>query len=101
MGKLLHGVTIASGGVLPNINPVLLPKKSPASSSSQAEKASSATKSPKKAWLRKYQCSFISDLEEEEHLVFFLGFGLGICVVVPEIFFSLFWLFYVKPWEDD
>ncbi|KAF4352633.1 hypothetical protein G4B88_008802, partial [Cannabis sativa] len=27
LGKLLHGVTIASGGVLPNINPVLLPKK--------------------------------------------------------------------------
>ncbi|GKC92622.1 histone H2A.1-like protein [Tanacetum coccineum] len=28
LGKLLVGVTIASGGVLPNINPVLLPKKS-------------------------------------------------------------------------
>ncbi|PWA73242.1 histone H2A 6 [Artemisia annua] len=28
LGKLLSGVTIASGGVLPNINPVLLPKKS-------------------------------------------------------------------------
>ncbi|GKC46330.1 histone H2A.1-like protein [Tanacetum coccineum] len=28
LGKLLAGVTIASGGVLPNINPVLLPKKS-------------------------------------------------------------------------
>jgi len=27
LGKLLQGVTIASGGVLPNINPVLLPKK--------------------------------------------------------------------------
>ena len=26
LGKLLQGVTIASGGVLPNINPVLLPK---------------------------------------------------------------------------
>ncbi|CAN8265324.1 unnamed protein product [Cochlearia groenlandica] len=47
LGKLLHGVTIASGGVLPNINSVLLPKKS--SASSQAEKASPATKSPKKA----------------------------------------------------
>lgn len=46
LGKLLHGVTIASGGVLPNINPVLLPKKSAAS---QADKASPATKSPKKA----------------------------------------------------
>ncbi|GJT23906.1 histone H2A.1 [Tanacetum coccineum] len=28
LGKLLAGVTIASGGVLPNINHVLLPKKS-------------------------------------------------------------------------
>lgn len=28
LGKLLQGVTIASGGVLPNINSVLLPKKS-------------------------------------------------------------------------
>ena len=27
LGKLLQGVTIANGGVLPNINPVLLPKK--------------------------------------------------------------------------
>ncbi|ESQ32236.1 hypothetical protein EUTSA_v10005083mg [Eutrema salsugineum] len=45
LGKLLHGVTIASGGVLPNINPILLPKK--AAASSQAEKPS--PKSPKKA----------------------------------------------------
>ncbi|KAF4351228.1 hypothetical protein CsatB_006785 [Cannabis sativa] len=44
LGKLLHGVTIASGGVLPNINPVLLPKKSKA-----AESEKSAPKSPKKA----------------------------------------------------
>jgi hypothetical protein len=28
LGKLLAGVTISRGGVLPNINPVLLPKKS-------------------------------------------------------------------------
>ncbi|CAN8255738.1 unnamed protein product [Cochlearia groenlandica] len=50
LGKLLHGVTIASGGVIPNINPVLLPKKPNASSSaSKSEKASSSTKSPKKA----------------------------------------------------
>ncbi|KAG8066952.1 hypothetical protein GUJ93_ZPchr0005g16082 [Zizania palustris] len=43
LGRLLSGVTIAHGGVLPNINPVLLPKKT-------AEKASSdkAPKSPKK-----------------------------------------------------
>jgi len=42
LGKLLQGVTIASGGVLPNINPVLLPKKT---ASNVAEKS---TKSPKK-----------------------------------------------------
>ncbi|KAL5203107.1 hypothetical protein ABZP36_014059 [Zizania latifolia] len=42
LGRLLSGVTIAHGGVLPNINPVLLPKKT-------AEKASDkASKSPKK-----------------------------------------------------
>lgn len=44
LGKLLQGVTVASGGVLPNINPVLLPKKTGASD----DKASKAT-SPKKA----------------------------------------------------
>jgi histone H2A len=43
LGRLLGGVTIAHGGVLPNINPVLLPKKSV----EKAEKA--AAKSPKKA----------------------------------------------------
>ncbi|KAK2640316.1 hypothetical protein Ddye_028111 [Dipteronia dyeriana] len=42
LGKLLQGVTIASGGVLPNINPVLLPKKSSAA-------ATDAQKSPKKS----------------------------------------------------
>ncbi|MBA0611789.1 hypothetical protein Godav_012446, partial [Gossypium davidsonii] len=46
LGKLLQGVTIASGGVLPNINPVLLPKKT-AAAASDSEKAKS--KSPKKA----------------------------------------------------
>ncbi|KAM3290636.1 hypothetical protein P3S67_018925 [Capsicum chacoense] len=47
LGKLLASVTIASGGVPPNINPVSLPKKSTASE----EKASTskAKKSPKKA----------------------------------------------------
>jgi len=30
LNKLLHGVTIAQGGVLPNIQAVLLPKKSSA-----------------------------------------------------------------------
>ncbi|CAF1920872.1 hypothetical protein HID58_049501 [Brassica napus] len=49
LGKLLHGVTIASGGVLPNINPVLLPKRTTGSSHGEKEKASSpAKKSPKK-----------------------------------------------------
>ncbi|XWS57511.1 hypothetical protein CRYUN_Cryun09bG0180500 [Craigia yunnanensis] len=46
LGKLLQRVTIASGGVLPNINPVLLPKKT--SSSADSDKASKP-KSPKKA----------------------------------------------------
>ncbi|KAI5020940.1 hypothetical protein ZWY2020_054350 [Hordeum vulgare] len=45
LGRLLAGVTIAHGGVIPNINPVLLPKKS----AEKAEKAGAAAKSPKKA----------------------------------------------------
>ncbi|OVA03529.1 Histone H2A [Macleaya cordata] len=44
LGKLLSGVTIAHGGVLPNINPILLPKKN-----EKAAAASEATKSPSKA----------------------------------------------------
>ncbi|THF98620.1 hypothetical protein TEA_020688 [Camellia sinensis var. sinensis] len=35
LGKLLQGVTIASGGVLPNIHPILLPKKTAASDSAK------------------------------------------------------------------
>ncbi|GAB2272469.1 hypothetical protein Dimus_037360 [Dionaea muscipula] len=45
LGKLLSGVTIAHGGVLPNINPVLLPKKAAINPKSPID----ATKSPKKA----------------------------------------------------
>ncbi|KAI5070318.1 hypothetical protein GOP47_0014661 [Adiantum capillus-veneris] len=46
LGKLLSGVTIAYGGVLPNIHQVLLPKKS----AEKAEKSTKAApKSPKKA----------------------------------------------------
>ncbi|KAG1370240.1 histone H2A.1 [Cocos nucifera] len=41
LGKLLSGVTIAHGGVLPNIHQVLLPKKT--------SKAEPEPKSPKKA----------------------------------------------------
>ncbi|KAJ4789876.1 Histone H2A [Rhynchospora pubera] len=50
LGKLLAGVTIASGGVLPNINPVLLPKKSGKSDAADAPKSPSkkSAKSPKK-----------------------------------------------------
>nr|GEW40060.1 histone H2A [Tanacetum cinerariifolium] len=54
LGKLLNGVTIAHGGVLLNINPVLLPKKSavtkePTKSPSKATKSQSkAAKEPKK-----------------------------------------------------
>ncbi|KAJ4816813.1 Histone H2A [Rhynchospora pubera] len=49
LGKLLAGVTIASGGVLPNINPVLLPKKTKSDSQETPKSPSKkATKSPKK-----------------------------------------------------
>ncbi|ESQ42354.1 hypothetical protein EUTSA_v10014933mg [Eutrema salsugineum] len=48
LGKLLSGVTIAHGGVLPNINAVLLPKKSSAKSAEDTASKSPA-KSPKKA----------------------------------------------------
>nr|GEW85636.1 histone H2A.1 [Tanacetum cinerariifolium] len=47
LGKLLAGVTIASGGVLPNINPVLLPKKSAVTEGDKTKP--SPKKSPKKA----------------------------------------------------
>ncbi|CAN0881513.1 Probable histone H2A.4, partial [Linum grandiflorum] len=54
LGKLLAGVTIAHGGVLPNINPVLLPKKSASAEKATAAKApkspsKAAAKSPRKA----------------------------------------------------
>eukprot|EP00249_Psilotum_nudum_P004423 c17948_g1_i1 orf=246-659(+) len=45
LGKLLSGVTIAYGGVLPNIHQVLLPKKTAVAT----EKGSKAAKSPAKA----------------------------------------------------
>ncbi|PQM38718.1 histone H2A [Prunus yedoensis var. nudiflora] len=51
LGKLLAGVTIAHGGVLPNINPVLLPKKPEriAKKEPKSPAKGTATKSPKKA----------------------------------------------------
>ena len=51
LGRLLAGVTIAHGGVIPNINSVLLPKKSPAAAekeSTKSPKKQTAAKSPKK-----------------------------------------------------
>ncbi|KAF7077426.1 hypothetical protein CFC21_081980 [Triticum aestivum] len=51
LGRLLAGVTIAHGGVIPNINSVLLPKKSPAAAekeSTKSPKKKTAAKSPKK-----------------------------------------------------
>ncbi|KAE8790464.1 Histone H2A.1 [Hordeum vulgare] len=51
LGRLLAGVTIAHGGVIPNINSVLLPKKSAAAAEKEATKSpkkKTATKSPKK-----------------------------------------------------
>ncbi|VAI42005.1 protein H2A.6-like [Triticum dicoccoides] len=50
LGRLLAGVTIAHGGVIPNINPVLLPKKSAAAEkeATKSPKKKAAAKSPKK-----------------------------------------------------
>ncbi|EMS49485.1 Protein H2A.6 [Triticum urartu] len=51
LGRLLAGVTIAHGGAIPNINSVLLPKKSPAAAekeSTKSPKKKTAAKSPKK-----------------------------------------------------
>ncbi|XP_037454066.1 histone H2A.1-like [Triticum dicoccoides] len=49
LGRLLAGVTIAHGGVIPNINSVLLPKKSPAAAEeAKSPKKKTTTKSPKK-----------------------------------------------------
>ncbi|KAI3965650.1 hypothetical protein MKX01_010607 [Papaver californicum] len=51
LGKLLAGVTIASGGVLPNINAILLPKKIGKAETADTPKSpskSTAGKSPKK-----------------------------------------------------
>ncbi|KAM3317488.1 hypothetical protein ACQJBY_035275 [Aegilops geniculata] len=50
LGRLLAGVTIAHGGVIPNINSVLLPKKSPAAVEKEAKspKKKTTAKSPKK-----------------------------------------------------
>jgi histone H2A len=52
LGKLLAGVTIAHGGVLPKIHSVLLPKKTlekEAKSPKAAKSPNKAAKSPKKA----------------------------------------------------
>ncbi|CAI8592857.1 unnamed protein product [Vicia faba] len=49
LGKLLAGVTIAHGGVLPNINPVLLPKRTENASAKEPKSPSKAKKTPKKA----------------------------------------------------
>ncbi|RZC69058.1 hypothetical protein C5167_032154 [Papaver somniferum] len=49
LGKLLAGVTIASGGVLPNINAVLLPKKVDKAEKSSATPPKSPGKASKKA----------------------------------------------------
>uniref|UniRef100_R7W0W5 Histone H2A n=1 Tax=Aegilops tauschii TaxID=37682 RepID=R7W0W5_AEGTA len=46
LGKLLAGITIAHGGVLPNINPLLLPKKT---AEKEPKSPKKAAKSPKKA----------------------------------------------------
>ncbi|CAM0955172.1 unnamed protein product [Alopecurus aequalis] len=55
LGKLLAGITIAHGGVLPNINPVLLPKKTAAAAAKEAKAAKEPkpSKSPRKAPAKK------------------------------------------------
>ena len=45
----MAGVTIAHGGVLPNINPVLLPKKTDKAATKEPKSPSKATKTPNKA----------------------------------------------------
>ncbi|KAI4981806.1 hypothetical protein ZWY2020_022298 [Hordeum vulgare] len=49
LGKLLACVTIAHGGVVPNINPVLLPKRTAEKEGKEPKSPKKATKSPKKA----------------------------------------------------
>ncbi|KAL5706851.1 hypothetical protein ACHQM5_024964 [Ranunculus cassubicifolius] len=49
LGTLLSGVTIAHGGVLPNINTVLLPKNRTETAGKEPKSPKKATKSPKKA----------------------------------------------------
>ncbi|XBI96118.1 hypothetical protein VPH35_032441 [Triticum aestivum] len=49
LGRLLAGVTIAHGGVIPNINPVLLPKKAAEKSPKEPKSPKKTAKSPKKA----------------------------------------------------
>uniref|UniRef100_A0ACD5XH58 Uncharacterized protein n=1 Tax=Avena sativa TaxID=4498 RepID=A0ACD5XH58_AVESA len=48
LGKLLAGVTIAHGGVLPNIQSVLLPKKTLEKAEKEASKSPKKKKAPKK-----------------------------------------------------
>ncbi|PSR88266.1 Histone H2A.2 like, partial [Actinidia chinensis var. chinensis] len=51
LGKMLAGMTIAHGRVLPNISPVLFPKKTDKAATKEPKSSSKpkATKSPKKA----------------------------------------------------
>ena len=49
LGRLLAGVTIAHGGVLPNINPVLLPKRTAEKEPKEGKSPKKTAKSPKKA----------------------------------------------------
>ncbi|KAK2993984.1 hypothetical protein RJ640_001038, partial [Escallonia rubra] len=49
LGKLLAGVTIAHGGVIPNINPVLLPKRAEKAGKEPTKSPSKATKPPQES----------------------------------------------------
>ncbi|XP_018836008.2 probable histone H2A.4 [Juglans regia] len=57
LGKLLSGVTIAHGGALPNINPILLPKKTD-KASKEPKSPAKATKSPRRLSCFVIDCQF-------------------------------------------
>ena len=54
LNKLLGGVTIAAGGVLPNIHAVLLPKKKPTKEAAPAKKGKKGKKAPAASGSQEY-----------------------------------------------
>uniref|UniRef100_A0A8C4RBH6 Histone H2A n=1 Tax=Eptatretus burgeri TaxID=7764 RepID=A0A8C4RBH6_EPTBU len=68
LNKLLGGVTIAQGGVLPNIQAVLLPKKTQGKATQTFRKSASVIHDPRVAaeTVDKFKLEFGSDLEVME-----------------------------------